>query len=285
MVKGASVGSMTAALVAGGITPEDFTRATNDPQTSATVLQGRDSGLTAAAHGYMGNKISGKGLREVVLTHMNAAIRKQIDKYMRSPPETRGTEVGAQMEKILAKVKDDKWGVTFNDLRILHQAIPDIKEVEISATMIGDDLPPEKPGKAKPEGKARLAMFTADTQPFMEVALACQASAALPPVFEPVEIKLEQGFTGKFIDGGVLSNAPSAKTVQATREVDPIPPRSGMTFVFQGEQGEDEKILSGTPQPVKNEKLDNLTQAPNSVAEYALARTLADRRRRSWWCP
>ena len=155
-------------------------------------------------------------------------------------------------------------------MRTLHKVIPDIKEVEISATMITSGL--ADGGKDKPQ----LAMFTADTQPDMEVALAAQASAALPPVFQPVEIDLAEGFRGKFIDGGVLNNAPSAKTVQTQRNVDPMPESSGMTFIFEEEDGTEKELLAGRVAPKKNAVNDRFTQAPNSAAEYARARTLAD---------
>ena len=59
--------------------------------------------------------------------------------------------------------------------------------------------------------KPEMMIFSADTQPDVEVALAVHASAALPPVFKPVKIKLANGDVGKFEDGGVLNNAPDQR--------------------------------------------------------------------------
>jgi exoenzyme U len=320
VVKGASVGSMTAALVAAGIDPEEFKRVANDPETTARILEGRTGGKSALVHGLMGesHKLSGEGLHTVVREEMNDAVKKQITAYLKQsgqkPPSDKELDLvdledggddapkspGDTIKALLKKMKGNQAGVTFGDLRVLHGFIPAIKEVEISATMVGDDIGEEvspedmnggggkqsddedapllqenKPNPVE-KTKPQLVMFTADTQPHVEVALACQASAALPPVFKPVEIELEGGFKGKFIDGGVLNNAPSSKTVRAKREVDPIPESSGMTFIFQEEKDAQAELFEGKATPEKPGSADKITEAPHASAEYGRKRTLAD---------
>ena len=316
VVKGASVGSMTAALVAAGISKEDFKSAANDPQTTKRILEGRMGGKSALVKGLGGVQVSGTGMQSVIREQMSKAASKQIDALLAridkehdeslergeddsasessddtgGPSPARASAIDpallVEIKKIREKIKDPNVGLTFKDLRTLSQAIPEIKEVEISASMVGDIIETAPNGTAPPPGKKKdpkmsaekpqLAMFNADTQPDMEVALAARASAALPPVFAPVEIELAQGFKGKFIDGGVLNNAPNAKSIQSERDVDPMPPTSAMTFIFEDPDGEDRDILAGKAKPVSKSSADKLTGAPHSAAEYARVRSLAD---------
>ena len=282
VVKGASVGSMTAAILAAGVTPEDFTAISNDPETTNRILEGRNK-YSAILGGMLGklkeswsHGLEGTGLENLVRDKMNAAAKKQIEGFMASPDyaarQASADPLLPQVQAILAKIDAGK-GLTFKDMRTLHQVIPAIKEIEISATLIGDSTPGDGGMAAE---KPQLAMFTADTQPDMEVALAARASASLPPVFKPVTIELEGGFKGKFQDGGVMNNAPAGNTVQAERDVDPLPASSRMTFVFQDDDGQAEALQKGIATPSRNAMNDMMSGAPMSAAVYGQSRLMAD---------
>jgi exoenzyme U len=277
VVKGASVGSMTAALIAAGVAAEDFKALGNDPATTAAIQEGR-SLPGAVLGGMVGRVVSeklnmgleGTGLQDLVRKEMGKAVQKQIAAFRESPAaQSADPQTLADIEAISAKIEKGEQGVTFRDLRTLSKAIPAIKEVEISATMIGDGTD----GKVE-KGKPQLAIFNADTEPDMEVALAARASASLPPVFKPVNIKLSSGIEGRFEDGGVMNNAPAGNTVDAERNVDPIPDAGRMTFVF--EEASSTQIVDGKATPVLGKVNDFFAAAPNSAAEYAKNRALAD---------
>ena len=277
VVKGASVGSMTAALIAAGISADDFKALGNDPNTTKAIQEGR-SLPGAVAGGILGRLVSdklnmgleGTGLQDLVRTEMNKSVQKQIATFRETPAaKTADPQVLAEIDAISAKIEGGKQGITFKDLRTLSKVIPAIKEVEISATMIGDGVD----GQTE-KGKPQLAIFSADTEPDMEVALAARASAALPPVFKPVNITLSSGVSGRFEDGGVMNNAPAGNTVDADRDVDPIPTSGRMTFVFESDAAH--QVVDGTATPISNKVNDFFAAAPNSAAEYAQNRALAD---------
>lgn len=297
VVKGASVGSLTASLMAAGIDPDTFKQVGDSERTTQRILEGRSQGgKMALLRGLTGNPLTGEGLYSVVREEMNKAAGKHIDALWDKLPQELagrldapngdtesdddpsgidGVSVGLlrQVNAIRQKIAKGEAGLTFRDLATLHKAIPEIKEVEISATLMGDDV--GEGGLV--EGKRQLAMFNADTQPDMEVAKAAQASAALPPVFAPVEIALAGGMKGKFMDGGVMNNAPSSQTVQAQRKVDPIPTSGSLTYTFQSDDdSEDEAMLSGRPKPGSRGMIDKKLKAELTASDYGKNRLLAD---------
>ena len=262
---GASVGSMTAAMLAAGMTPQDF-QDLSDKVDFEKVIKGKD--ISPIGH-------DGKGLEELVRKSMKSALGKQIAEYK----EKNKGKIDPKIEKILdemTKKFEGGGGATFMDLRILSKIIPAIKEAVITGTMIGSSdkpKPNEQPGKVK-DKKPELKVFSADTEPDMEVAAAVHASAALPPVFKPVDIKMQNGAIGRFEDGGVLNNAPSSDTLGA-REVDPVPPKGKMTFVFEDDTAHG--IKKGQAAPDRSRFNDFVSGAENSAAEYSKNKTLSER--------
>jgi exoenzyme U len=267
VLNGASVGSMTAALVAAGISAADFAEIGNDPTTGATISEGR-SAAGLLVKGIFGSRLSGKGLEDIMRAKIGASVHNQIKKTQDAgvaDQQTAGT-LNEIDQKIL------KGGaVTFADLRTLSKIIPDIKELNIAGTYLADDS--AHPGRIESKGKPQLAIFNADTEPDLDVAIAVHASAALPPVFDPVNIKLSCGITARFEDGGVMNNAPTSDLVGARRSVDPMPMAGKMTFVFEGE---DDVIQKGYAIPERKRLNDFFCAAPNSAAEYAKKRGLAE---------
>ena len=269
MLNGASVGSMSAALIAAGITSKDFEDISDDPTTGGRISEGRSkAGLLADA--LVGDRLNGKAVEDIVREGMGESIRKRIDAYVKSGT---GKPEDIAAAQAIAEKTLHGGGVTFGDLRTLSKFVPGVKELNISATMMGDDT--ASPGKIK-DGKPQLMMFGADTEPDLDVALAVHASAALPPVFDPVDIRLESlgGVTARFEDGGVLNNAPTASSVGAKRQLDPVPESGDLTFVFDDANAQ--ALLKGEATPDRERMNDMFAKADFSAAQYAEDRALAD---------
>jgi len=282
VLNGASVGSMTAALVAAGITAEDFTEMGNDPSTGEKISQGRGA-KELLAKGIFGSPLSGQGLEEMMRRKIGASVRKQIENFKKD--RELDQETAQTLNRIWSKVQNDIYGddypgyvehpdqgVTFGDLRALSKIIPDIKDLNIAGTYMADD----SSGRMENKGKPQLAMFNADTTPDLDIAVAVHASAALPPVFAPVNIRLPSGVTARFEDGGVMNNAPTSDLVGAKRSVDPMPTAGKMTFVFEGEDDVIQQGPDAVP-PTRKRVNDFFSAAPNSAAEFAKKRALAQR--------
>jgi exoenzyme U len=267
VVSGASVGSMTAALVAAGITAEEFEEIGNDPSVSDKIKQGKNM-----AEVIFGGGLSGEGLEDLVRAKIGGTLRLRITEYIQARNDA-GEPIDKDVVAIARKLATGKKGPTFGDLRVLSRVIPAIKEVSISGSLMG--AVDTRTGKLEDGARSQLVMFNADTEPDLEVALVVHASASLPPVFKPVDIPLRSGMVGRFQDGGVLNNAPTPESVSDGRDLDPVPETSGMTFVFEEEASHE--MLQGVAVPRKQTLGDWLTGAEHGAAEYAKNRDLADR--------
>ncbi len=268
-IHGASVGSMTAAMLAAGVTPQDF-QAMSDTINFDKVIHNDHIGLI---------NHDGWAFEELVRDKAKSAINKQIAAFAEDA-KAKGTVIDPKTQLILESMSKKFSGVlgpTFGDLRVLSKIIPAIKEVVITGTLIGEAPPPAKPGE-KPKVKDRkpeLKVFSADTEPDMEVAAAVHASAALPPVFKPVDLKMQDGSIGRFEDGGVLNNTPTSDTLGTSRDVDPVPDTGKMTFVFEDDAAHN--LLKGTVKPEGSFINDLISGADNSAAEFAKNKTLSER--------
>lgn len=269
---GASVGSMTAAVLAAGMSAETFTKLANDTKMGPLV-KGSD---------ILPLNVDGDGLESFVREQLGASVHGKIAEFLKRAKPGQGSGPPAQsngidkatldaVEAIDGKISRGG-GVTFGDLRTLSKVVPGIKDLVISGTMMGDDS--AAPGKID-KGKPQLAIFSADTEPDLDIARAVHASAALPPVFKPVNIRMSSGVTARFQDGGVMNNAPTSDLIGAERALDPIPEAGKMTFVFEEESSKE--ILKGEATPLLKRINDLVTGAPNSAADYAKNRGLADR--------
>lgn len=267
-VTGASVGSMTAAMLASGVTADDFEEIGNDPKVAGQIKQGKNM-----AEVIFGGGLDGEGLESLVRKQMTRSVAKRIVEYVQAQAVA-GKPPDPTVLAIAKKLADGKKGPTFGDLRALSKVIPAIKEVAISGSFMSE-VDPETGKPRKGSEQSQLVIFNADTEPDLEVALAVHASAALPPVFKPVDIPLSSGITARFQDGGVLNNAPTPESIGAERDLDPIPGKRGMTFVFEDEASQE--ILDGKAVPRRSKITDWLTGAEHSAGEYAKNRGLADR--------
>ena len=294
-VHGSSVGSMTAALVAAGISPDAYQHLAQDTDFSK-LIKGTD---------LLPIHESGNKLEQLVKNAMRSAIEGHIAKFAETAMRT-NTKVDPKTIDTLAEMSKrfgaGNQGPTFMDLRVLSKIIPEIKEVVITGTLIGKSAK-HKPGAKSPEAKPpkedllheaedfyknlqgadpshidptkpELIIFSADTQPNLPVARAVHASAALPIVFNPVDIRLASGEIGRFEDGGVLNNAPSSDTLGTDRDIDPVPETGKLTFVFDSDASND--LIRGQATPRPSLIRDLMGKAPSAAADYAKNRTLAD---------
>ena len=266
-VNGASVGSMTAALVAAGITAEEFEQIGNDPAISKTIMQGKN-----LPEAIFGGGLTGQGLEDLVRSKLTGTLQKRILEYIQKAAAG-GKTPDPTAVAIARRLAEGKTGPTFGDMRTLSKIVPGIKEVTITGSYMASI--DGETGKAAKHDQPQLAIFSADTEPKMEIALAVHASAALPPVFKPVDIELDSGLKAQFQDGGVLNNAPTSDNIGATRDVDPVPEKSSMTFVFEDDASK--AILNGKAAPDRSPFQDWLTGAEFSAATYGKNRSLADR--------
>jgi exoenzyme U len=289
-IAGASVGSMTAALVAAGVTTEEFNAVGNADATTARIVEGTGGTKMGLLFAAMKNKLTtgsgspltGRGLEELVRDVLDETLRKRILEYL----EQCGKDSKApdqDIVKIAKRLSGNKAGPTFLDYRQLSTVIPAIKEVVITGTYTEEfstDDKGNKTGLKDGNHEGQLYVFDADSEPDMEVAVAVHASASFPFAFKPVDIKLSSGLTVRFIDGGVMNNTPTSSSIGNERKLDGVPDGRGMTFVFEDADSTSSSLLQGKVTPAQGFKarlLDWFVGSDNNAAEYAKNRDMADR--------
>ncbi len=289
-IAGASVGSMTAALVAAGITAEEFTDIANADETTSRIVEGTGGTKKGLAKRALQNKwntgsanpLTGDGLESVVREVIDTTLGKRIEEY-RQECETGGKQVHADVSRISQVLALNKDGATFMDMRQLSAVIPKVKEVVITGTYTTELGTTDKDGSKGFKNQnetGQLYVFSADSEPKLPVAIAVHASASFPAAFKPVDITLASGLKVRFIDGGVMNNTPTASSIGNERKLDPVPETRGMTFVFEDEGGVSGGLLNGVVSPSVG-KLARLQDwfvgGSNAGAEYGKNRDMADR--------
>ncbi len=265
-LSGASVGSMTAALVAAGCSADEFAAFANDPKLADGIKEGK-SMLGAL----VGGGLTGEGMRTLMRAKLDDTLRSRITEYLEQTSKA-GGQPDEDALALLKRIASNALGPTFGDLRMLAKVIPAVKELSVSATYMYEV---NAQGEPVEQDKPQLVMFNASTEPSLEVAIAVQASAALPPVFNPVDIRLASGITARFQDGGVLNNLPTSDSVGATRDLDPMPEGGAISFVFESEAAR--QALGGKAAPERSRLSDWISNAPNSAANYATFRGIAEK--------
>ena len=213
-VAGSSAGSLSAAMIATGISTEKYKQITKD-----TNLKG------LLGEGFLVNK-DGKPLLDLLKNTIRSNISEflenadianlcnqrleQIDKQKlaaESLPQSEKEETlseltrqedvllniissdGKLIEEIKEKALDPEGKILFKDLAMLRVIAPDtFKDLVVTATR---------------KDTGDLEIFDSRNTPNVEIALACRASASIPIVFEPVTINGNQ-----YVDGGYRDNLP-----------------------------------------------------------------------------
>lgn len=210
-ISGASAGGLSAALLAGGMSADEFTELSNDLDLTALLnssnavvswLQNRSSQL-----GKWFGKFSDKVQAGFTVVPRLGAKAEQMEELVRTKVRAtvlaRIAESGAtaNLPPVQAIADKLKAGgvVTFMDLQVLSRHMPAIKELNITGT-------------GTFEGRSQLVVFNASLTPDMDIARAAHISAALPVVFKaPVEQGHGFQVAGEentFQDGGLLLNTP-----------------------------------------------------------------------------
>lgn len=188
---GASAGSITAALMAVGMSPTNFH--TLSLKTNFSELMGHRVGsiIRKNKEGVCYLTKDGKPLEEFIRQQILNSVKltiKHIDNIQVFSSQH------ADLMGVLENIRTEKPLFSFGDLAILHRFFPKkFKRVIIPAVRF-------------PTGEIQI--FNAELTPDVEIALACRASASLPVFLEPVPIEIS-GKKQAFIDGGFLDNLPT----------------------------------------------------------------------------
>ena len=118
--------------------------------------------------------------------------------------------------------------VTFGDLKLLSQHIPQIKELNITGT-------------AMFEGRPQMVVFNASLTPDMSIARAAHISGSFPVVFKPVDEQSQpfqaEGEHTKFKDGGVMLNVPVPEMVDRSFSTSPLRQSDNLILKFEEKEG------------------------------------------------
>lgn len=190
-ISGSSVGSISAALIALGISEEELRHLLNlDFEQLMGRRVGRVFGKNEAGISFI-TKDGGK-----LLKFIRQGIKTSIQSYRLSIPNleeflNQHPEVKPIFDKLDGSVRPK---FTFHDLEILHRIAPErFKRLTIT-------------GAVYP--KCEMQIFNAEQTPDVEIALACRASCSIPGILKPVKIKIGTE-TKMFVDGGVTDNLPT----------------------------------------------------------------------------
>lgn len=210
-VSGSSAGAISAALLASGMTADEFTELSNSLDLSALMNSNNPivrklQEMSSTAGKWFG-KFSEKIQTALTVLPRLGTEAERLEELVRS--QSRATVLArigeARSKASLPEVKAiaDKLNaggaVTFMDLQVLSRHIPTIKALNITGT-------------GTFEGRSQLVVFNASLTPDMDIARAAHISASLPVVFKaPVEQGhgfQASGETTAFQDGGLMINTP-----------------------------------------------------------------------------
>lgn len=210
-VSGSSAGGVSAAVLASGMTADEFANLSNSLDLPALMnsnnpVMRKLQELSSTAGAWFG-KFSEKIQTALTVLPRLGTEAEQLEELVRS--QSRATVLAriaeAPLKAQLPAVKAiaDKLNVgglvTFMDLQVLSRHIPTIKELNITGT-------------GTFEGRSQLVVFNASLTPDMDIARAAHISASLPVVFKaPVEQGHGFQVDGEktaFQDGGLMLNTP-----------------------------------------------------------------------------
>jgi exoenzyme U len=315
-IAGASVGSMTAAMIAAGCTADEFDQVANAESTTDAITEGTGGTaggmLKASLRNLLGHTgkgtqeaawyakpfvalkemaessnaspFTGEGLEKLVSVVLDETLRKRIQEYQ-ALCQAQSAPTDPVVTEVVEAMTRGARGPTFGELRKLGRVIPAVKEVVITGTYTTEFEEYDertRTGKGELRGgneEAQLYVFSADSEPDLQVAIAVHASASFPGVFKPVHIKLASGLTVRFVDGGVMNNTPTSASLGPGPDLlNPMPEQRGMTFVFEDDTTADlRKGIVNPGQGLMARAMDAIVGANNAGAEYAKNRAVADK--------
>lgn len=186
-VSGVSAGSITAAMMACGMSAGQF-RTVFLNSNFADLLGLRSTNQTKP--GVIFCTKDGSILLKMLRENIKVSIKNHLETHKNEIADSEA------LLALLAKTREPTSTITFRDLAHLNKKWP-AKFKHFTTTSV------EHPG-------GNLQIFNSDLTPDVEIALACRASCSIPVILEPVSIDFHDGKPPRtFIDGGVYDNLPT----------------------------------------------------------------------------
>lgn len=241
VVAGASAGSITAALIATGISVERFKDVTQHTDFEKELLGSRDWGSGLSGSGFY----KAQGIESMMNKHMSDSVREAFGDEQNTILGGKVVEVVKQrlleVEKEIAEVQNK---LESNATKSQHEDLQEqfiellaqsdrlnqihngqsekynqlVARCSTKAPLLFQDLEVLRdldPKKFKllavnatrvPDGE--MVVFSSGTTPNVPIATAVHASCSIPIAFKPVKIKIGDD-VHEYLDGGVRSNVPT----------------------------------------------------------------------------
>lgn len=239
MISGSSAGAISAALLASGMSHADFDRI-SDEISLISLLNSADPDVAALQDKWsrLGERLKSIPLAQLICDlvprlgskgmPLEDLIRKESCAALLQRCAEAKTPLSERAQQVIASIREKRF-ITFADLAVLSQEIPQIKTVEITGTAMFK------------EG-AQLVVYSDKTTPDMDIAMAAHASAALPVVFSKPTTQgqpfQQRGETTAVADGGILNNTPISAVYNPTSQMSPIPDKEHLILVFEAEESD-----------------------------------------------
>ncbi|MDO7896369.1 patatin-like phospholipase family protein [Pseudomonas citrulli] len=235
-ISGASAGAISAALLASGMSHAGFDDI-SDNLSLVSLLDSSDPKISAWQKGFsnLGEKLKKIPLAQLLCdllprlgskgVPLENMIREKSCAALLQRCKEHPKPLSEKAQQAVAKVQEHQY-VTFADLAVLSQEIPQLKSLEINGTAMFE------------EG-TQSVVFSAALTPDMDIAVAALISASLPLVFSKPTLQ-EQPFqlTGATLpcaDGGILNNTPVSAIYNPVTSMGPIPEGEPLILVFEAE--------------------------------------------------
>lgn len=240
-ISGSSAGAISAAVLASGMGHARFDKILDDiPLTS--LLDSTHPIVKAIQTGWskLGENLKSLPLAQLLCDllprlgskgmPLEDLIRKESCKALLKRCEEHPRPLSDKAQQAVANVEKNQY-VTFADLATLSKEIDQIKTVEITGTVMFE------------EG-TQLVVFSKETTPEMDIAVAAHISASLPVVFSKPILQGQPfqplGTTTACADGGILNNTPVPDIYNPATSMSPIPDSESLILVFESEESDQE---------------------------------------------
>lgn len=223
-VSGASAGAITAAFAASGIDPQSMTdiiqrtdlksllghfslEKTGGFKTGKPLLAFARKELTKSFQDKLNNLLGNNSDAPQQVRN----LKTKIDQYLAKMPEAADWSTIDSHDK--AAVKKAKAQDQAQENYLIENPSPvqfkDLKTINDKCSEQGIKAPFKELFLTAAYKETReQQVFSSESTPDVEIALACRASASIPAVLQPVDIKIN-GTNHTFVDGGYIDNMPS----------------------------------------------------------------------------
>lgn len=191
-LSGTSAGALTASLMSLGVSPREIHETLSNisiqdflgQRTGRLFYWKNKLGITMFTH-------EGRPLYDFLVKKHQEGANEALNQVVGLE---RAINENSALQLVVAKIRSGKEPILFKDLSVLHQNFPEqFKDLTVTAVRV-------------PSGQVQI--FNAKTTPDVEIAKASWASAAIPALFEPVTININNE-SHQFVDGGVYENLPT----------------------------------------------------------------------------